>query len=69
MPSTPSQTNLAVFTPIEAEHVAMLGGSLESVAWHKAGIIQPNGKAITVPQAPEVMAVLEREAQEKDASL
>ncbi|MEO8392905.1 MAG: cyanophycin synthetase [Chloroflexota bacterium] len=60
---------LAVFTPIEAEHVAMLGGSPESVAWHKAGIIQPNGKAITVPQTPEVMAVLEYEAHEKHGTL
>ena len=42
--------DLAVFTPIEAEHVAMLGGSLKSVAWHKAGIIQPGGQAISVPQ-------------------
>jgi dihydrofolate synthase / folylpolyglutamate synthase len=60
---------LAIFTPIEAEHIAMLGGSLESVAWHKAGIIQPDRWAITVPQSPEVMAVLEREAAEKNATL
>ncbi|MEP7294345.1 MAG: Mur ligase family protein, partial [Chloroflexota bacterium] len=60
---------LAVFTPIEAEHVAMLGGSLEAVAWHKAGIIQPNGAAVSVPQTPEVMAVLRREAKEKTATL
>ncbi len=61
--------DLAVFTPIEAEHVAMLGGSLESVAWHKAGIIQPHGKAISLPQVPEVWTVLEREAREKGAVL
>ncbi len=61
--------DLAVFTPIEAEHVAMLGGSLESVAWHKAGIIQPGGQAISVPQTPEVMAVLEREAREQGAAI
>ncbi len=61
--------DLAVFTPIEAEHVAILGGSLESVAWHKAGIIQPRSAAISVAQTPEVWAVLEREAQEKGASL
>ncbi len=60
---------LAVFTPIEAEHVAMLGGSLETVAWHKAGIIQLNGTAISVNQSPTVAAVLEREAAEKRAAL
>ena len=63
------ENTLAVFTPIEAEHVAMLGGSLESVAWHKAGIIQPGGMAISVPQQPQVLAVLEREAQAKGAEL
>ena len=61
--------DLAVFTPIEAEHVAILGGSLESVAWHKAGIIQPQSAAISVAQSPEVWAVLEREAAEKSASI
>ncbi len=61
--------DLAVFTPIEAEHVAILGGSLESVAWHKAGIIQPGGKAISVAQSAEVWAMLEHEAQEKGATL
>ncbi len=61
------ENDLAIFTPIEAEHVAMLGGSLESVAWHKAGIIRR--KAISVPQTPEVMAVLEREAQARGADL
>lgn len=61
--------DLAVFTPIEAEHIAMLGGSLESVAWHKAGVIQSGGKAISVAQTPEVWAILEREAGKKGASL
>lgn len=58
---------LAVITPLEAEHVAMLGGTLESVAWHKAGIIQPGGLALTCPQP--VMAVLEREAAQQGARL
>lgn len=61
--------NLAVFTPIEKEHLAMLGGSLESVAWHKAGIIQPDGTAISVNQSPAVAAVLEAEARAKNAAL
>lgn len=61
--------SLAVFTPIEAEHIAMLGGSLESVAWHKAGIIQPDGIAVSVYQSPEVQLVLEREAAAQNATL
>ncbi len=60
---------LSVFTPIEAEHVAVLGGSLESVAWHKAGILQPGGFGVTVAQTPLVGEVLRREALTLNATL
>lgn len=60
---------LAVFTRIEAEHVAMLGGSLESVAWHKAGIIKPDGWAVSAPQATPVWDVLRAEADAQAARL
>jgi dihydrofolate synthase / folylpolyglutamate synthase len=59
---------LAVFTPIEREHVAMLGGSLQTIAWNKAGIIQPSGYAISVPQQPIVEEVLHHEAEYKRAT-
>ncbi len=60
---------LAAFTPIELEHAAMLGGTLETIAWHKAGIIQPGGLAVTVPQPPLVMRVLQSEAARVGARL
>ena len=60
---------LTLITPIEQEHVAMLGGSLQTIAWHKAGVIQPGGQAITVKQSPVVQAVLENEAQGAGARL
>jgi dihydrofolate synthase / folylpolyglutamate synthase len=60
---------LAVFTPIEMEHTAMLGGTLASIAGHKAGIIQPGGWALTVPQTVEVAQVLRDEAQQQGAHL
>ena len=60
---------LAVITPIEREHAAMLGGTLTSIAHHKAGIIQPQGYAISAPQNPEVAAVLRQEAVRQQASL
>jgi dihydrofolate synthase / folylpolyglutamate synthase len=63
------RNTLAVFTRIETEHMAMLGGSLRSVAWHKAGIIQPNGHALTVKQATDVYMVLFHEAKMKQARL
>lgn len=60
---------LAVFTRIESEHAAMLGGSLKSVAWHKAGIIKPGGHAVTVKQDTEVFMILNAEARLKLARL
>ncbi len=63
------QNSLAVFTRIETEHMAMLGGSLESIAWHKAGIIQPKGYALSVQQVEEVHSVLRHEAEIKHARL
>jgi dihydrofolate synthase / folylpolyglutamate synthase len=60
---------VSVFTPIEREHVAMLGGSLQTIAWNKAGIIQPDGHAISVPQHPIVEDILRDEASLTGASL
>ncbi len=60
---------LAIITPIECEHVAMLGGSLQTITWHKAGVIQRGGHAFTVPQSSIVMEILEDEAKRKGARL
>ncbi len=60
---------LAVILPIEHEHTAMLGGTLVSVATHKAGIIQPQGYAIAAPQTPEVADVLQHEAAKQQAEI
>lgn len=60
---------LAVFTPIMLEHTALLGDTLERIAWHKAGIIPRGGAAVSLPQAPAVMDVLQQEADQQAASL
>ena len=54
---------LALFTGIEAEHTALLGGDLAGVAWHKAGIMQPGGQAISAMQEPAVRKILQSEAE------
>ncbi len=54
---------LAVFTRIENEHMAMLGGSRQSIAWHKAGIMRRGGHAVTVKQAPDIFRVLQSDAR------
>jgi len=53
---------LALITPIMLEHTQQLGSTLERIAWHKAGIIKANSYAYSVPQATEVLEVLQREA-------
>jgi dihydrofolate synthase/folylpolyglutamate synthase len=58
---------LSVFTPIEREHIAMLGGSLQTIAWNKAGIIQPGGWAVSPYQSPVVEDILKLEAEQKSA--
>lgn len=60
---------LAVITPIEKEHLAMLGGSLQTIAWHKAGIMQPGGEVVTGKQPETAGDVLQLEAEMTGARL
>lgn len=60
---------LALFTPIMLEHTALLGESLARIAWHKAGIIKPGCQAISLPQADEAAAELQKEAEQQKAHL
>jgi dihydrofolate synthase / folylpolyglutamate synthase len=53
---------LSLFTPILLEHPDYLGHTVERIAWHKVGIIKPYSTAYSVPQSPEVMRVLQTEA-------
>lgn len=49
---------LAVFTPIELEHVATLGPTLADIVRHKSGIMRPHASAVTSRQTPDVMTQL-----------
>ena len=60
---------LAVFAPIMLEHQALLGESLDRIAWHKAGIISEGCDAITLPQEQSVMRGLRAEADKMRAKL
>lgn len=60
---------LAVITTIEREHIAMLGGSLMTIAWHKSGIIRRGGWAFSVEQTPPVAEVLREIAEAQNATL
>lgn len=58
---------LSLFTPIILEHTRQLGPTLVRIAWHKAGIIKPSSYAYSVPQAAEVLEVLQTEADAQGA--
>jgi dihydrofolate synthase/folylpolyglutamate synthase len=45
------------------EHTNYLGPTLARIAWHKAGIMKPMSYAYSVPQASEVLDVLQAEAE------
>lgn len=49
---------VAVVTNVALDHVAMLGGSLESIATEKAGIIKPGAAAILGPLPKSAHAIM-----------
>ena len=63
----PSQ--LAVLTDIDLDHVEVLGRSMTDIAWHKAGIIKADAIAITSDLDRQVIAVFQREADNKRVRL
>lgn len=50
---------VAVFTPIDMDHMGRLGSTLDAIARTKSGIIKPSALVVSAAQHPEVMAVLE----------
>jgi dihydrofolate synthase / folylpolyglutamate synthase len=58
---------LAVITPIDFDHEAFLGSSIESIAAEKAGIIKAGRPVVFAAQRPAAFAILERRALEMEA--
>jgi dihydrofolate synthase/folylpolyglutamate synthase len=56
--------DVTVITPVDFDHEAFLGKSLESIAAEKAGILKPGVPAVFSRQRPEAAAVLARRAAE-----
>ncbi|MDS5462023.1 dihydrofolate synthetase [Streptococcus pneumoniae] len=61
------QPILTGITTIGLDHVALLGDTLEAIAEQKAGIIKQGMPLVTGRIAPEVLAVIDRIAEGKDA--
>jgi dihydrofolate synthase/folylpolyglutamate synthase len=56
--------DLCVITPVDFDHEAFLGKSLESIAGEKAGILKPRVPAVFARQRPEAARVLDQRATE-----
>jgi dihydrofolate synthase/folylpolyglutamate synthase len=57
---------VAVVTPIDFDHEAFLGSSIESIAAEKAGILKAGRPAVFAAQRRDALAVLERRALDLD---
>jgi folylpolyglutamate synthase len=51
------------------DHTAMLGDTIESIAWHKAGVFKEGVPAFTAPQPESALKVLHERAQERKTEL
>jgi len=60
---------VSVITPIDYDHVELLGPGLANIAWEKAGIIKSHRPVISSRQPDEALAVIEAEAKRLGAPL
>jgi dihydrofolate synthase/folylpolyglutamate synthase len=60
---------VAVITPLDYEHTAILGETMAEIAGNKAGIIKPARPVVSAAQPAEGMAVIEARAAELGAPL
>lgn len=59
---------MSIITKIDIDHIEYLGGTIEKIAFEKAGIIKKGSKVITTPnQAETVCSVLRENAEGKGA--
>lgn len=60
---------VSVITPVDYDHLEMLGPELSKIAWEKAGIIKRGRPVVCARQMDEAREVIEREAEALDAPL
>lgn len=56
-------------TSLGIDHEALLGSTIDQIAWHKAGIFKEGVPAFSVPQPDKAMAVLQDRAKERKTKL
>lgn len=60
---------VSVITPVDYDHLEMLGPDLRKIAWEKAGIIKPGRPVVSARQQPDAEAVIVVEARSLGAPL
>ncbi|KAF6223092.1 hypothetical protein HO173_013305 [Letharia columbiana] len=56
-------------TSLGIDHTAMLGNTVEEIAWHKGGIMKASAPCFTAPQPPAAIEVLQKRADEVPTKL
>ena len=56
-------------TSLGIDHTAMLGNTIEEIAWHKGGIMKEGAPCFTAPQPPGALKVLQKRAEERCTDL
>ena len=56
-------------TSLGIDHTAMLGDTIEAIAWHKSGVFKKGVPAFTAPQSESAMKVLHERALERETKL
>jgi len=64
-----AQPAVSVITPVDYDHLEMLGPELRKIAWEKAGIIKAGRPVVAARQQPEAEAVIVVEARSLGAPL
>lgn len=60
---------VSVITPVDYDHLEMLGPELSKIAWEKAGVIKADRPVVCARQQDEALAVIEAEAEALGAPL
>ena len=65
-----TRPTLTGITSLSIDHEGVLGGTIEQIAWHKAGIMKPGAKCLSSPGQPTAaVRVLEDRAKERGVEL
>ncbi|KAH0361843.1 putative tetrahydrofolylpolyglutamate synthase, partial [Aureobasidium melanogenum] len=61
--------SVTAVTSLGIDHVAMLGDTIDKIAWHKAGVFKPGVPAFSAPQPEDAIRVLHERAAERNTKL